>query len=412
MKEISRREFLKLVGGVIGAEFFRPIESFLPPEPQPKTLPFEEILKRCPQINPKITAVNLSCIPERFVGQNIGFHHPQESLVMTVPYNDIKKGKLEIYGYAPGLKEAIKRGQKVVLVVENPAEPAQYDSQSWTKGVEKVAEYFKGASIFIIGNEINTHYSPWRHPLDKYQELYLTAYQKIKTISPKSSVFPWQEAYYGEGEVLQEFLAGEKVKGKIDGLAFNFYDISSKIEGKVDLYHRILSQFGLSQLPVMIGELGKPINNYLSQEQQARLVVQNLATAAYFEKRGQIDLSAWYCAYAGPNGGHALSFSTDKEFKPKPGLFAFLLAQRLLRGDINLIKHQSGLMELIVTNQGRTQAHFVWNEGERKITLPPKAGCCQVWTPSGRELSSDSPLVLYPSYKPSVYPGGTAVFVF
>lgn len=413
MKKIERREFLKLAVGVAGAEFFRPIEPFFPEEPHPKILPFEEVLQYYPQINPKITAVNLSCIPERFIGQNIGFHHPKESLVMTVPYKDIKKGELDIYGYAPGLKEAISRGQTVVLVVESPPKPVQYDLQSWERSVGKIAEYFQGASVFIIGNEINTHYSPWRDSLNKYQELYLSAYQKIKTITPKSSVFLWQEAYYGKGEILEEFLAKEEVKNKIDGLAFNYYDTSGKIEDRVNLYRQILNQYGLPQLPVVISELGKPISAYLTRDQQARLVIQNLATTAYLEKKGQIKLSAWYCAYSGPDGDHALSFSTAKEFKPKPALFAFLLAERLLAGDeINLVKNPLGFVEVTVSNRGRPTACFVWNEGKEKIIIPPKPGCHQVWTPSGEKLSPYYSVVLYPSFRPSVCAGDTAVFTF
>jgi len=403
MKEISRRDFLKL-GALAGAFFLPPVESFFPEESQSKTLPFEEILRCYPQINPKITAVNLSCIPEKFAGQSIGFHHPQESLVMTVPYQDIQKGELDIYGYASGLKEAIGRRQKVVLVVEIPYKPDEYDSQSWTQGMEKIAEYFQGASAFIVGNEINTPYSPWRNSLDQYQELYLAAYEKIKITSPKSLVFPWQEAYYGKGEALQEFLSKEEIKDKIDGLAFNFYDTSEKIEERVSFYQQILNQYGLSRLPVVISELGKPIGAYLTQDQQARLVIQNLATAAYLEKQGKIELSAWYCAYAGPNNENALSFSTLKEFKSKPGLFAFLLCQRLLVGEINLVKNPSGLVEVNVSNQGRLLTCFVWNEGEKKITFLPKRGCRQVWKPIGEKL--------FPSLRLSVFPGDTLIFIF
>lgn len=414
MREIERREFLKLAAGVVGARFFRtrsPLSPDVPEELQPKTPPFGEILRHHPQINPKITAVNLSCIPERFINQNIGFHHPKESLVMAVPYQDIKKGELEIYGYASGLKEAISRGQKVILVLESPPKPVQYDLQSWRQSMENVGKYFKGASIFIIGNEINTDYSPWKNNLDRYQELYLVAYQKIKTISPKSLVFPWQEAYYGKGEILHEFLSKEEVKGKIDGLAVNFYGTSGEIEERVDIYRQILNQAGLSQLPVIISELGKPGFNP-TNEQQARLVVQNLATAAYLENKGKIDLSAWYCAYSGPNNEHALSFSTTKEFQAKPGLFAFLLCQRLLRGEIELKKTPSGLVEVTVSNRGRPTACFVWNEGEGVIVVPPKPGCRQVWTPAGEKLSPYFPIVLYPSSNPSVFPGDTAIFVF
>lgn len=411
MKEIERREFLKLTIGFAGVKILRPAESLFPEESQPKTSPFEEILRCYPQINPKITAVNLSCIPEKFAGQSIGFHHPNESLVMAIPYKEIKKGELKINGYALGLKEAIRRGQKVVLVVEIPYKPDEYDSQSWTQGMEKIAEYFQGARTFIIGNEINTPYSPWRNSLDQYQELYLVAYEKIKTTSPQSLVFPWQEAYYGKGEALQEFLSKEEVKGKIDGLAFNFYNTSEKIEERVSLYQQIFNQYGLSRLPVVISELGKPIDAYLTQDQQARLVIQNLATAAYLEKQGKIELSAWYCAYAGPNNENALSFSTLKEFKSKPGLFAFLLCQRLLVGEIDLVKNPSGLVEIAVSNQGRLLACFVWNEGKKRIVVPPKPGCRQVWKPTGEKLSSYYPLVLYPSYRPTVCAGDTLIFI-
>ncbi len=410
MKEINRREFLKL--SALAATFFvPPVESFFPEESQPKTLPFEEILGCYPQINPKITAVNLSCIPDRFVGQSIGFHHPQESLVMTVPYRDIQKGELDIYGYASGLKEAIKRGQKVVLVVEIPYKPDEYDSQSWTQGMEKIAEYFQGARTFIIGNEINTPYSPWRNSLDQYKELYLVAYEKIKTTSSQSLVFPWQEAYYGKGEALQEFLSKEEMKGKIDGLAFNLYDTSEKIEERVSLYQQILNQYGLSRLPVVISELGKPIGAHLTQDQQARLVIQNLATAAYLEKQGKIELSAWYCAYAGPNNENALSFSTLKEFKSKPGLFAFLLCQRLLVGEIDLVKKPLGLVEVNVSNQGRPSACFVWNEGKEKIVVPPKPGCHQIWTPTGEKLF-EKPFSYFPIVPIVLRPSSALIFIF
>lgn len=414
MNELSRRDFLKL-SGAVGAGTLWPEKTDYSSLACPS---LGEVIRISKEVNPRVTAVNLSCVPDYFANlaeQGSPFHHRQETLMMTIPYPDIKKGKPRLYGYAPGLKEAINHAQ-VGLVVEIPPTPDRYDPEKWGWGLGRNVDFYQGAKVFIIGSEVNfdnrvfKRRKAWQDKLPQYRDLYERSFQIIRRLSPESLVFPWQEAYFGKGEFLKSFLAMEGVKKEVDGLAFNFYDRSALLEERVALYQKILDQHGLGEKPIIVSELGKPIKAFLSAEEQANLVVQNLATAAFLAGQGKIKWSAWYSAFCLSNDGHALSYLKEREFMPRPGLFAFLACQRLLVGEIGRQVDSTGLVRVTAKNPD-LKTEMVWNEGEKEITLPPKPESLHIWSAAGQSLVRNRPIILKPSRKPQACGGEAVIFL-
>lgn len=406
-KELSRRDFLRLS---VVLPITLAAKQYLPPAKeteQEPPFPFMDILRLVPEINPSITAVNLPCIPNKIENQFSHLHHPKESLIMAVPYSEIETGEISVHGYGRGLKEAISRKQKVSLVIEIPAGPIDQGVQSWFDNLPQIIKYFRGAFSFIIGNEINDPNCPWNRDLEKYIALFSHAYQTIKTLSPESSVFPWQQAYFGQGELLTEFIG--KTGGKIDGLAINYYDNRRKMESWIKIHREILHESNLNQLPICLTELGKPLNTMITSEEQARLVVQNLTTAAYLQKQGLIDFAAWFCAYSSVFGSeeHRLSTSNQFGFTVNEGLFAYILCSHLLAGeDIQLKKDESGLVKIVVFGSSQPKAAFFWNEGEEEISIYlPKAQ--RIFTADGKKLPPDKEIILFPSNRPETCAGDT-----
>lgn len=394
----SRRRFLQQALGTLGIVL---TESLAQKREIP---PYGEILGR--EVNPAITAVNLSFIPDTVSGLYYGFHSSKESLIIAIPDSETKRGVVEVRGHKKGLQEAIARGQKVYLVVEIPGNPKEYYPEQWRLNLEKIANTFTGASALIIGNEINTPYSPWGRKLEDYLQLYLDSYRIIKRTSPQTRVAPWQEAYFGNGKVLANFLSYlSQAGGRIDVLPINFYDASFRMESRIRLYRQILDKFGLGKAAIIISELGAPIGIRISEDEQANLVVQHLATAAVLQKKGLIEMAAWFCGYGvGKQQGDALSTTIYNranrrdEFFAKKGLFAFALAQRLLNGEqIIMERKNSGLVEVKVFRQGQLSAIFAWNEGRGKLVYFPQPGCPKIFRPTGERLASGQPLTLLPS---------------
>lgn len=458
-KEVTRRTFLKafeVTAGVIGGEYLASrlglpkvhagwptlnnyldyLEGTIPKEP---TLPIQEFLDQYPQIAP-ITCVNLSCIPDQASRQVYGreayysfsgFHNPREILFHAIPYcQDGEKAN----GYGEGLAEAINRGQSVFLIIEIPGAPREKDCQSMSEYVSKVlswmdeircfeqrikerASFFKGPTTFIIGNEHNDPYSYWKNNIDKYAELYLAACKIIKAQNPNNRVFPYQEAYFGDGETLIDFLKqirqqNGSVAGLVDGLAVNVYDESSLIPGRVARYKEILAGFGLADKPIVISELGKPIDFMPTELEKANYVVQHLCTCAYLQKRGQIETAAWFAGFtpACHPQDFALTTSENNEFVVYPAFFAYVASQRLLAAERINFEQVNDLTYVSTFNQGKQKAVFIWNSGENTINFKIDLKGKQAFSPDGKRLSPAMTVSLSPANYP--HPGGSLILIY
>lgn len=404
--------------------------SFFRPESRPK-MSLQEILNNH-SILENLTAVNTSCIPDNTPLYQ-GFHQKSgETIVHRVAST---QGGESVDGYGQGIKEAVFNGKKVFLILELPEPPKkaglsnkayqrkyqewQDNLSQWEKRIKERVEFFSGPSkkplTFIIGNEINNGNkinnpdSYWGNNLPEYLKFYLSAYRIIKDSSPDSRVFPYQESYYGNGEVLVEFLGElKKVNGKIDGLAINIYDISSNIKERVLHYQMLLHSLGLN-VPIVISELGKPMDYLPSEEEKAAFVIQHLATAASLIKEGLIEMAAWFCGFTSEANlvPFSLSSATKTEFRPFPAFFAFILSQRIFNGDkISLTRNPNGLVKVSIYKGKSAVAEIYWNEGRQAVSLFIPEG--KIITPTGNLLKSKNIILANPA-NPKLSAGGTII---
>lgn len=418
---LNRRDFLAGLGGIFinfTADVFQP---YLPETTDPvKPFSLQEIIDKYPAISPGISAVNISYIPNCVEGVYCGFHKldPSEAIFISVPFDDkLFEKKAVVF---PGIKEAIARNQPAYLVLDLPFPKDSNSAQqyaSWPEKIQKLAGFFKGKStVFIIGNELNIENSVWGGKLEKYLQLYLQAYQTIKKVSPESRVFPWQEAYNQNGETLKIFLKMLFQKGgTIDGLAVNIYDISSKIQPRVEMYQQLLNTYGLAKTPIVISELSMPEKpNYYHFEEKSSFVVQHLVTAAYLQQQGLIERAAWFSGFVPGCDPQHLSLSTSDEngiFERDKAFNAFVLCQHFLAGDeIIKSKDSDGLVRFDIWEKEKLKASFLWNEGKNTISLTLASSQYRhAFKPVGRKLPLSRKTILSPPRNPVYTVGNTVV---
>lgn len=407
MREIDRRRFLRFTSILIAAAATTDWAAQAEKD-SAIVISIPEILQKYPAINPGLAAVNWSCVPDS-TNRWTNLHHPAEPLFLTLPENRILyQERTWMEKYTQGFAEAIKRGQPTYLIAEIPHNPKNFSLTAWVNGTQRTASEFTGATAFIIGNEINNGSSPWAENLDNYFQIYRTAYETVKNFSPKSLVLPWQEAYFGHGEVLEQFL---RKGAKIDGLPINFYDLSGKMEERVSLYHQILNRYGYKNIPIIMSECGlpEPTKDKFSPIDQANLVLQNLATAAYLINNRSLKTVAWYSALAEVDSPHALAFSYHDNFCTKPAFTAFVLAQHLLSGDyIELQRSPEGLATVKVFTQNSLTAIIMWNETNKNVSLAKNSFIEKIISPDGTDLS-DQKVITINNPKNAFLPGETIV---
>lgn len=425
--EISRRKLLTYAVGLATGAAAKPLEVLAQGY---SFLSIQEILRRYPDISPVITSVNHADIPNAVQGIYSGFHKfdPSESSFRRVSFEE-SKNSLEKNGVLKGLQEAIKRGQPVYLIIETPfpdpedSKDADFKRQcsDWEEKIRQRAEFFAGNSaVFIIGNELNTPYSPWNGKLDIYLDLYLKAYKIIKSVNPQSRVFPWQEAYHGNGSLLETFLEKLKKKGgTIDGLPVNFYDISSKMKGRVEEYRTLLNRNSLRNAPLVISELCMPEGSEPSETEKASFVAQHLATLAYLQKSIpllSLERAAWFAGFIYPNHRQDFALTTSGilgNFIMYPAFTAFVLCQHLLANpeQITFQKKDSGMVIITPYEKGEPRASFVWNESKTPLFLTFEKPFRQIVSPIGKILSPNSPVKLLPP-KTELSAGETIIILY
>ena len=415
---IPRRQLLTSFLFLTGKKITEQILPWRIPD-QPSFVSVQEIMQRYPQINRFITAVNLSLLPQTVEGGLILHNNENESFFIAIPYRKSEKNFFRETIYQ-NLQKQVQTYQKpTFLILELPCPTdVDFDSQcqQWKTKISERAKFFQSETTnFIIGNEINAQNTLWADKLDLYLDLYLQSYEIIKKFNPKMRVFPWQEAYFQHGELLETFLQKlRQQNGTIDGLPINFYDVCSKMEARILEYHCLLEKNSFLETPIVISELSKPENYQPSEREKASFVIQHLVTAAYWQQKGLIERAAWFAAWA-PQGYKqdcALSTSLkDNRFVAYPSLNAFLLSSHLLNGEINLKKDSSGLVMAEISQKGSPKTSFFWNEGSQSIILKNTSQNCQLLTPTGGIIPRNCPLTLEPAKNPVHGAGDSAILV-
>ncbi len=394
-KKVTRRDFLKMSVAAASLMFPQPpkpesieknlkiisnIYQAIKPPRKPDLSPVKEMFTNLSP-NEIPTMNNLSFIPNTDT-----FHHRDTERLSAVfnssiTYSkDVKAhpGHLDLgdSGIWIGIQDALKRHQKIYLVIEIPRE-TDASIEEWKNYVSTIAKNFPGAT-FIIGNELNIKDDYWGQRIDLYGNYYIAAAQEIKNASTDNNVLIYGDAWNGNGEVLRQVL--DNIKGKversnaslkdiIDGIPFHFYDIASKLPDRAQLYQQIALKYGLTP-KVHLTELGKGEIAFkdvsdieLKQKLQSQLLTQNLATALYLANHDVIDGVVWHTAYLinDPNE-HSLTKINDKGTITgfKPAFDQFWKVSKLLHHDIT-VENMDGITVIKGKTSGNQDVLIAWN---------------------------------------------------
>lgn len=305
--------------------------------------------------NRDISLTNLSIIP-----QTLYSHSGREILSFPVNFAnmydrkthdhvnhnpDPKKGG-NLWGYGEGLKEAIKRKQKVFLVLEFPGmTDTDINLEEWEKYVAAVALEYP-SPYFILGNEINTqdqgHFRD--NPL-LFAKYHAIAALKIRQVLPDTKILMYGEAYNENGETLKRILeaigqhsASLNIlpNSLIDGLTFHYYDRARFLPERTSLYRKIAREYGLPS-DLYLTELGKPEKEKLDADQHQNIVAQNVSIACSLVSKGLVDCALWHTAYANidPHRHSLSSYDREGRLLKKPAFDTFWMISKLLYSDIS-----------------------------------------------------------------------------
>jgi len=396
MKEkMGRRKFLGITGmGVLGYLLYPDLKLLEALQGQlGKRNEIAEILKMVP--NPNFSLVNSSIVPEALL------HHPDnEQIVMPLNFGDLNIG---VYGL--GVQEAISRGQSVTLVLEQPPKDRPQTSDQWRNYLREVLRLYQ-PSTFIIGNECNVppSYPTAVSPIE-YLRLFQVAQEEINRLSPKTKIFLYGDAHWGEGEYLAAILRTLKIsKVPFDGIALHYYDTADKLLTRIEQFRGILQKYDFNQKSIIISELGKPENYRLTAEQYSTAMVQLLSTAGFLISQGKIESAFWYTAatFDPTKQEHAL-FQFSRYFNGRleavQGVFSYLLVSRFLHHGVSLENYR-GLTIVRGVNAGGRETAAVWNRTRNLLFYPLSAGRT-AFDLDGKKLDIFNHLVpAYPSLEP------------
>lgn len=358
MERIKRRDFLRFSLGISSKYLLGELPAMsLVPHPQAGLTNLSEVphtLFRQANTEPLLYPINFDSM---FVP---GSDHVNRSK---------KNGNL--YGYGDGIKESIRRGQEVFLVLEFPGESDPIPTEDWATYVRGLAGEYSGAH-FVLGNEINMDSNrKWRDQPDQFALFYLVASEAIGTHSPSSRVYMYGEAYNENGETLKVILGAMRnvssqvnIPQRIDGLTFHYYDVAAKLSKRVQMYQDMMRANGIP--PVLhLTELGKLEGARLTESEHSDVVTQNLATALSIHEKGDIQQVFWHTAHAGDPNGHSLMYyDAEGMLRLKSSFNQFWTVSKLLHHGIRNVSTDAETVITGSTSNGE-EVEIRWNSNPR-----------------------------------------------
>lgn len=357
---MNRRQFLEIVGAGIATSFLpKSISeaSRIAPVTEPQLgksdssqyPPLPEWL-RLDLLEPNRAAnlSNLVVVPERLY-QRTNAEMVKMAVDFRQTFNPDNPSELQsdIWGYGGSVRDALKRGQTAWLILDLP--------DDYSASIEDLSMYFAAlarrftitdslgilrSARFVIGNELNGRSrTRTQQYLEWYAAVYVSAATQMRKVNPELQLFPFGEAYYGNGSTLMTALDeiqvafGGHVSSLVSGLCFHFYDDQSKISERSEIYAQVAQKYSLDPAQLHLMELSKSEqsspNHSVHDHQQT--IIRNLATALALKQIGAIQTCFWHTAenIDDPNG-HALFDHEGDRFEPKPQYFTFELVSKLL----------------------------------------------------------------------------------
>lgn len=386
---LSRRDFIRLEAS-LGLNLLFPPEKLDP----------NELYKFPP--NPNLPAVGFSIVPDSLVT-----HYRDEPVVITMNYGDLVIG-----GYGEGFKHAL--GPRTLKIEQYPKDK-KLTPEEWKNYDTQVIFNYQGIERAIIGNECNSPILESYMPPREYASVYETAYQVIKTLSPQTIVSLYGEANDDETHShLREVLKILKEQGiRPDEGSTHFYDHSKKLNGWLKGYQDILNEF-FNGVPIHVSEMGKQISIPVSDEQQAALMVQDLALAAAYAEQGRISFAAWFAAasFKKDQSDSIFRFSetVNGRLETSHLVIPWYLTTKALHHNVRLMEGRGITIVSGQTADNRSSL-VVWNKTNQPLPclVPINRSAYNLY---GTETSPQNGLVLLPSTK---YPDicfGNPVFFF
>jgi|GEM_PF-4900778 len=400
----TRRKFLKALGGV---SLDLALKSLVPPL-ETAVVPSKEYLSTL-EPNENISLSGLFMIPESL------FKHTRREMVSTA----VNFGKMykrdtnesmdhvnrygkdgDIYGYGGGIREAIKRGQKVFLVIEFPGmTDTDVTVDDWKLYVSGLSLDYMNCPYFILGNEINFDgQKHWKDNPSRFVDYYIAAYESIKKISPKSKVLMYGDAYFGKGEILTKVLTEIKKRFldrmPVDGLTFHFYDRISLLRKRIeDPYLKLGQEFNIPDL--YLTELGKLETLDLSPEETRSAVIQGTSTALSLIPQNIKD-AFWYTAYAVSPHNHSLSYYDEKgELKLSSAFDSFWEISKLLHHGIETDFDYQGISTIKGRSSNNDTTVVMWNSTFIPGNIDFSSYQGNLLRPSNKKDLEGSPLILF-----------------
>jgi hypothetical protein len=281
-----------------------------------------------------------------------------------------------------------------------------------------------GPNVVIIGNELNAvdgyPRSDPQAEIARYLDRYEVMHAAIQATAPGTRVQLYGEAYYGEpwdpNAFLRRVLTALRQRGlpPPDLAGMHVYDRAEVIPRRAEGYRRLLDEFGL-RIPLSVEEVGprcgvvdsrqearlrqQPAENpeafpdrlaevraagWLTEDEQADLVAQHLATAAAAADQAQVFCAADFDAEADARRGLVSGFGG----RGRPALRAFAFLQRLLADTASVrlrrAPEDGGVTAIDVNRSDGIAATIAWSSalpdertaGARALDLPPLTFVC------------------------------------
>ena len=279
--------------------------------------------------------------------------------------------------------------------------------------------------VVIIGNEVNVVDGQPGLDLDAVIERYLDRYalihQAIRAAAPETRIQLYGEAYFGQPHdpnvLMRRLLSRMRQRGvpPPDIAGIHVYDHAGHVPARVRGYRDLLKDFGL-RIPISIEEIGPRMgvidqndagtfaripsndgarfphwlaelraNGWISEDEHAELVAQQLTTSAAVADQAQVFCAADFRAELQWRRG-LVSFECGR---PRPALDAFYFTQRLLNdAEVQLApsREDAGVVHVSVRRRDGIAAHVYWlapratdagaSGGSRSIVVPPHTFVC------------------------------------
>ena len=313
--------------------------------------------------NDQANLVNAVVVPENLLPRT-----DREKVKMAVDFQstfnkenpDVLRN--DLWGYGESVKDAIRRGQEVWLVLDIPDSTGQVSLDDLTRYFIAVAKEYSSTQIsgksrpvkYVIGNELNAQlktrsddYIRW------YAQVYASAGEAVLSVAPSAELFPYAESYYDSGDTLNKVLAFIKLQ-PISGLCFHYYDDKTGIRERAEIYRQLAEKHGLPPT-VHLLELGKPEKtkaNFSVFDHQS-VIVRNFAEALALVEEGIIETVFWHTAErVGDPNSHALfSYNNLGGLEPKLQFWTFQTMSKLFHHDVTWKEQQldEGSSKIIVS---------------------------------------------------------------